>query len=105
MLRQYNRLKNSNFTLSDFCTDFEINIFKNYLKSDGTPHEWVPLTIWGEAGAFDDAHRRDNDYSFTVFEGRVQNDDITRADGNDFNTEHLASDRIYLNFVVDNEKF
>ena len=105
MLRQYNRLKHSDFTLSDFCTEFEINIFKNYLSSEGVPHEWVPLTVWGEAGAYDDEHRRDGDYSFTVFEGQVQNDDIRRVGGGNFSTENLASDRNYTNYSVDNERY
>ena len=105
MLRQYNSLKHSNFTLSDFCTDYEINLLKNYLRSDGVPHEWVPLTVWGEAGAFDDVHRRDGDFSFTVFDGRVVNSDIRRDNGRKYDTEHLASDRNYTNYTVDNERF
>lgn len=105
MIRQYNSLKRTNFTLSDFCTGYEINLLRNYLSNDGVPHSWVPLTVWGEPGPFEDAHRRDGDFSFTVFEGQVLNDDVRREDGRSFNTDELNPDRNYTNFVADNERY
>ena len=105
MLRQFNSLKHSNFTLSDFCTNYEINQLKDYLSSDGTPREWVALTIWGESGPIEDQHRRDSSFPITIFEGKVMVDDINRSGGRAYRTSGLASDRDHTNFVLDNDHF
>ena len=105
MLRQFNALKNSNFKLSDFCTNDEIEKLRNYLNSNGFPYDWVPLTHWGEPGPKEDRDRRDFENQVIVFEGQVLNEDIRRANGENYSTENLAMDLVFTNYRIDNERF
>ena len=105
MLRQYNSLKNTKFTLSDFCTNQELEFFKKYLTSDGTPLEMVALTINGEVGPLEDHLRKDDQYSISLFEGRVMKTEVYRNDGEGFAENNLSEDLIPTAYIEDNERF
>ena len=105
MIRQFNALKRTTFTLTDFCTSGEIEQLKQYLDSNGTPRDWVPLRIYGETGPREDADRHDDDYPIVLFADRVLNGDIVRPDNRDYETEGLASDLVFSSYRADNERF